>query len=186
MDKNHIRKLLIQKRNELSAEALEQASKIISAKILNLECYINAKSIGFYVSINNEADISFVWQHAVNHRKKCYFPKVMDKNSMIFLPGDSLSEFTKNKWGILEPSVKESYSLPVSELNLLLVPLVAFDVLGSRIGMGKGFYDKALLKNNSTILVGVAYEFQRVDFIKSETWDVKLDIIVTEKRVYFV
>lgn len=186
MDKNHVRKLFLQKRRDLSSEIVEQVAKIIAAKVLTLTCYNHASSIGLYMSINNEIDLNDIFKHALEHNKKCYFPKVIDKNSMIFLPATNLNDFIKSKWGILEPITTEIESCPVSELNVLLVPLVAFDILGNRIGMGKGFYDKMLAKKHSTILVGVAYEFQKIDYIKPETWDVKLDIIVTEEKIYFV
>ena len=186
MNKNSIRKLFIQKRIGLSNTTQIHVSKTICETILNLHCYKNSQTIGLYMAINNEIDISFVWRNAIDNNKQCYFPKVTDKNSMLFLPANNLANFTKNKWGILEPTTNEISACPTSKLDLLILPLVAFDNLGNRIGMGKGFYDKALANNCATTLIGVAYDFQKVPLIKSETWDVKLDIIVTEKMIYSV
>ncbi len=184
MDKNSIRKFILQKRNKLPIATQTQSSKTICETILNSDYYINAQTIGLYMAINNEIDINLIWQNALKHNKKCYFPKIIDKNSMIFLPANNMENFIKNKWGILEPTTNSPY--PINKLDVLIIPLVAFDNLKNRIGIGKGFYDKALEKNTSTTLIGVAYDFQKVPLIKSETWDIKLDIIVTEKMTYSV
>ena len=63
--------------------------------------------------------------------------------------------------------------------------MVAFDIHGTRIGMGKGYYDKTLATVRPKLLVGVAYEFQRLAFISPQIWDVKLDAIITEKNIYW-
>ncbi len=203
MDKQSIRKIYLQKRKALSHNDMIKSSKDICNAVINLEHYKKAQTISLYMPIKNEVDTNIIWQDAINKNKNCYFPKVTDKNSMIFLPADKLEHFAKNKWGILEPTTKIIKSLPVNKLDIMIVPIVAFDSAGNRIGMGKGFFDKALevhsrismqssnkehLKNFNTtpILIGVAYEFQKIPLIKSETWDIKLDIIVTEKTVYYV
>ena len=65
------------------------------------------------------------------------------------------------------------------------MPLVAFDCKGNRIGMGKGFYDKALKNAIKPALIGAAYDFQKFTKINAETWDIKLDIIATENAIYY-
>lgn len=184
MDKNDIRQLTLQKRRSLSELTVQQASTNICKTILNLEKYKSSKSIGLYMAVNNEVNIELIWQDAIYNQKKCYFPKIIDENYMIFLPGNNFKDFSKNKWNILEPTTNHSNSYEINKLDLLIIPLVAFDNLGNRIGMGKGFYDKALQNYHSTTLIGVAYDFQKVSLIKSETWDIKLDIIITEKMIY--
>lgn len=225
MNKNDIRKLFKQKRNSLDNLEVTNYSKIIAKRILNLECYKNSTTVGLYMPINNEVDLISVWQDALAKHKKCYFPKVIDENTMIFLPSNNLDDFQKNIWGILEPTTDLKNSISVDKLDLILVPLVAFDLFGNRIGMGKGFYDKFLAKifaddelqedlarrtelyslvdedfcfesnlkfasavrfrkKPGNILMGVGYDFQKISKIKSKTWDIKLDIIVTEKGFY--
>lgn len=184
MDKNHIRKLMLQKRKSLAQIMVENISAKICKDICHLDAYINAKSIGLYMSINNEIDLSLVWQNALNQKKICCFPKITNPNNMVFLQSHDIKEFIKNKWQILEPNLEDLNAYPIEKLDLIILPLVAFDASGNRIGMGKGFYDKALMNIQTTILCGVAYEFQKVPFIKAETWDIKLDIIITEKMIY--
>ena len=186
MDKNSIRKLIIQRRNSLSNDEQIIASTVICETILNLEIYAQAKKIGLYMAFNNEIDLSRLWQDAITSNKQCYFPKMINENNMIFLPADNIQCLSRNTWGILEPTTSEALSCPINQLDLITIPLVVFDENGNRVGMGKGFYDRALADNNTTIKLGVGYDFQKVPQLKPETWDVKLDIIVTEKMVYCV
>lgn len=186
MDKNSIRKLFIQKRNFLSQDSQVNASRVICELITNLSLYSQATNIGLYMAFNNEIDVNILWQDALSKNKQCYFPKVLNANLMIFLPVNNATNFSRNKWGILEPTTNEALSLSPTNLDLIIIPLVAFDKSGNRVGMGKGFYDRALANNNHTIKIGVGYDFQKVPLLKAETWDIKLDIIVTEKMVYSV
>ena len=96
---------------------------------------------------------------------------------------------TKNCFGIKEPEIiKENVILP-GDLDLIFLPLVAFDKDGNRLGRGSGYYDHtfAFLKTQSIkkpLLVGIAYEFQKIDKIPTDEWDVHLDLVVTEKNIY--
>jgi 5-formyltetrahydrofolate cyclo-ligase len=108
---------------------------------------------------------------------------------MSFFSYTSQTPIIENVFGIEEPDLSYAKSVSVESLDLILVPLVAFDKDCNRIGMGEGYYDKALSDlNNSnkkrTHLMGVAYNFQKVEQIKPNKWDVPLDCIVTEIDVY--
>ena len=93
-----------------------------------------------------------------------------------------------NRFGISEPDTNQAKEIPIQSLDIILIPLVVFDQSCNRIGMGSGFYDKALsaLDNSKkkTYLIGLAYEFQKVDQIEPNKWDIPLDYVVTEKKVY--
>ena len=95
-----------------------------------------------------------------------------------------------NTVGILEPVYKKRDLKPPSALEIVLVPLVAFDKNFNRVGMGGGYYDRAFAfskfrKNwHKPLLVGVAYSFQEVDKINSKAWDVPLHAVITEERVF--
>ena len=88
----------------------------------------------------------------------------------------------------LLPDINEAKEIPIQSLDIILIPLVVFDQSCNRIGMGSGFYDKALsaLDNSKkkTYLIGLAYEFQKVNQIEPNKWDIPLDYVVTEKKVY--
>ena len=100
-----------------------------------------------------------------------------------YLPGMPL---IKNKYGINEPEYDDSKMLDAQQLDLILLPLVAFDDHGQRIGMGGGYYDRSLAhitKPNAKhrpLLIGIAHNLQRIPSIQAEAWDIKLNGIITE------
>jgi 5-formyltetrahydrofolate cyclo-ligase len=104
-----------------------------------------------------------------------------------YTPGDAL---VCNRYGIPEPARVHGRRIKTTALDLVLMPLVAFDATGHRLGMGGGYYDQCFgFLNRRTCwrkprLVGLAYEFQQLPFIKPEPWDVALDAIATERHVY--
>lgn len=184
MKKSEIRKNILPLRKELSEPLLTLASTAITDAILELDDYKNAKKIALYMAINNEVNLEKLWNHACYNHKACYFPKVTAEH-MHFLPGDNIDQFIANKWGILEPSSNLQDAININDLDIIILPLVAFDCTGNRVGMGKGYYDKTLKSSKHPTLVGVAYEFQKITKINAETWDIKLDIIATENAIYY-
>lgn len=185
MDKKNIRKKIIAKRKSIANSKYQYASKVITHKLLSLNAYTNAQQIGLYMAINNEIDLKKIWQNAQQNAKNCYFPRIKNTDKMQFYKACNPDQFTKNQWGILEPfAIPENYIEP-NALDIIIIPMVAFDNYGNRIGMGAGYYDKALQNCVQTILIGVGYEFQKITKINAETWDVKLDIIVTEDEIYY-
>lgn len=96
-----------------------------------------------------------------------------------------------NRYGIAEPVHRGLHLCSVRALHLVLLPLVGFDARCNRIGMGGGFYDRsfAFLRGRRCwrrpLLVGLAHECQRVDAIKPRPWDLPLDAVVSERRIYW-
>lgn len=94
-----------------------------------------------------------------------------------------------NQYGISEPDIPISHQLKPIELDIVLMPLVAFDLNGNRLGMGGGFYDRSFSflmrrkSNKKPRLIGVAYDFQEIETLDSDSWDVPLDAVVTESRL---
>jgi len=95
----------------------------------------------------------------------------------------SFDELKKGTFGILEPPQDRFRKVRISEFDLVIVPGIAFDLTGHRIGFGGGFYDSFLGSITAT-KIALAYEFQIVDEIPTRAEDVKIDILVTEKSVY--
>ncbi len=102
------------------------------------------------------------------------------------------SDLQPNHYGIPEPSSGLQGITP-AQLDIIFVPLLAFDSLGTRLGMGKGYYDRALAEfrsgktaNEKPLLIGLAHECQRVERLERAIWDVPLDRIITDQTVYLV
>lgn len=142
-----------------------------------------ANNLAAYLAIGGEVPVDATLYKARSHGANTYVPQVID-TQMQFVRIDHTTRFTRNRFGILEP---EDIDPPGTEpmLDLVLVPLVAFDDHGHRVGMGGGFYDRYFaasryLERPRPQLIGVAHDFQRVDSLQPMPWDVPLDAIVTE------
>lgn len=109
---------------------------------------------------------------------------------MVFAKSHPEVEYELNRFGIPEPKASPRQTLKALELDLLLLPLVAFDSKGNRLGMGGGYYDRTLAHLNRQKgwrrprIIGLAHELQRVDGLKNNAWDVPLDGIITDQCLY--
>ncbi|OGT43354.1 MAG: 5-formyltetrahydrofolate cyclo-ligase [Gammaproteobacteria bacterium RIFCSPHIGHO2_12_FULL_40_19] len=190
LDKTELRKSIRHHRKQLSPDAVAQASSVVSEKIMHLPEFSNAKKIASYLPHENEINLAMVASCTEALNKSLYVPILSEKNKLQFYGVDENTQFRKNKWGIEEPIISKDIPVSPHTLDLILIPLVAFDRHRNRLGRGAGCYDRCFAFTKNTpidkrpVLIGVAYEFQKVDEIISESWDVRMDYIVTEKRVY--
>lgn len=161
--------------------------------LVNQPLFQNAHHIAFYLANDGEMDPSLLLAYAHQQGKICYLPILNPDMSPTLLfakyqPGDTLYP---NRYNIPEPTTDSNNLRAASDLDLVLVPLVSFDLQGNRLGMGKGYYDRSfafLLENpkpNLPHLVGLAYEIQKAPALPHADWDVPLHAIVTEETVYF-
>lgn len=141
---------------------------------------------------DGELDLQYVIKHIWKMNKTCYLP-VIGKNKfqkLSFAPFEQQTELKKNKYGIPEPVISSREATQAQDLDLVLIPLVAFDRDGNRIGMGGGFYDRTLsfMEQRNTWLkpniYGVAYEFQQVSSIKKDPWDIPMHGVLSEIKQY--
>lgn len=184
MNPTQLRQSLRDQRKKLSVETVSAASAIIAKKIISFPEFLNAEYIAFYFSNENEIDLAEITHYAQQKNKKIYFP-VLDKKQLLFYQIDENTQYIKNQFNILEPIHSDKDFFPIEKIDLFLIPLVAFDEACHRIGRGLGCYDRVLVsKQKNATLIGLAYEFQKVDRIIPESWDVAMDKIVTEKNIY--
>jgi 5-formyltetrahydrofolate cyclo-ligase len=114
----------------------------------------------------------------------------LHNRALWFLPYGRDTRLAPNRFGIPEPDVAAHTRCRARDLDLVLMPLVAYDDAGNRLGMGGGFYDRTFsyLKYRSfwrkPLLIGVAYELQRLESLPARPWDVPLNGVATEKRLY--
>ncbi|MBI2784958.1 MAG: 5-formyltetrahydrofolate cyclo-ligase [Legionella longbeachae] len=184
--KKILRDTMKQKRSKLSVSYNTAASIQICSRIRSLEQYKNAKNIAFYAAANKEIDLASLWHHASSHEKICYFPVLKEDDlTLFFLPATPNTLFKKNRYGIAEPDISLDLAIPIENLDLVLIPLVAFDVRCNRLGMGAGYYDRTFKNKGKCSLFGVGYQFQRVDYIDLEPWDVQLNAVITQRAIYW-
>lgn len=152
----------------------------------------NSHRIAVYLPVNGEMDLRPLTDYLWSMGKRLYLPVLANFSERklwfsAYTPGAPL---VGNRFGIPEPARANLRRTSPVALDLVMLPLVAFDATGNRLGMGGGYYDHcfAFMKRRrhwrKPRLMGVAYEFQRLPLIDPEPWDVPLDAVATERRVY--
>lgn len=183
MVKEFIRQEMKQKKEVLTSDEISQKSDSIQRFLYELPLYKDAEAIFCYVSFNEEVRTADIITKALLDGKKVYVPKIV-KGNMKFIEIMSLSDLVPGFFGILEP--KSSEEVVPSHHNFVIVPGLAFDKAGRRIGYGKGFYDRyfEMYGEDRFIKVALAYEFQIYEELQECPEDVKMDMILTENRTY--
>ena len=181
----NIRNKLKSQRAQLSLEHVKQSSISISKKVKTTGVFNDSQRIGFYHSVKGEADPSYL-----KTTNKEFFLPLLSKSEeghLTYIEVTPDTRFENNKFNIPEPIFCDNLITDAASLDLVIVPLVAFDRHKNRLGMGGGYYDRtfAFKQHNSTkpILMGFAYDFQEINTIETEWWDIGMDIIVTETRI---
>jgi 5-formyltetrahydrofolate cyclo-ligase len=182
--KDRLRKSIERKRNTLStSEVLEKSSRI-KKRIFEMDLFRDAQTILFYVSYGNEVYTHDMIKESISLGKTVVVPKSVTKNNALIL--SRLTDWNNLEVGaynILEPKQESIEQVDVESIDLIIVPGVVFDESGNRIGHGKGYYDRLLNDSRNIPSIGLAFEFQIVENIKSEQHDEKIDIIITEDRI---
>ena len=192
--KSDIRRQISIFKHETEAMMVDFAGDVIDYKVMALEEYKNANSIFIYVDYNKEVKTSLIIEDALKSGKNVAVPRVYshevgadEKSSkyMKFHYISSRDELEKGYNGLLEPMVDAPLADGDTENALMVMPMVAFDGDRNRVGYGGGFYDKYLNCHNFAFKLGLAFEEQKVEAIDDkEEYDVKPDMIVTEKNIY--
>ena len=190
--KKKLRRLLREKRLCLTSIEQKKLSACINRSLLKLPEFQISNKIAVYLSQENEVDLSSFINQSWKMRKTLYLP-VLDqikKRTMKFCLYQPQNQLTPNQMGILEPPSGVDREIDPAMLDLVLIPLVGFDICGHRLGRGGGYYDIAFMfcKENmlkpDPRLIGVAYEFQKIKHINKDESDVCLHQVVTEEKVY--
>ncbi len=189
--KKSIRQKIRAQRRQLTAIQRQSAGLEVLRQLRRLPGFLTCKKIGAYIANDGELPLDYVVDFFWERKKNSYLPALFGKNTRLMHFGhfSKNSQFTLNRYGIPEPSSHIRRQLKPQQLDLVLLPLVAFDANGNRLGMGGGFYDKtfAYLRRRTNWrkpkLIGIAYDFQEAEHLPSEPWDVPLDYIVTQSRI---
>jgi 5-formyltetrahydrofolate cyclo-ligase len=188
--KSQIRQRIRLDRNLLSELDVAGAGEQLSAQLSKHLIIQQGKKVGCFLSFDGEIctkqTLSLINQLGAH----CYLPKLRPykPNRLWFMPYDSSVPMTNNRFGIAEVNLPVSQAIGVSKLDVVLLPLVAFDLKGNRLGMGGGFYDATFshLRSNKNrpAFIGLAYELQKLESLPSDSWDLPLDGVCTESGFY--
>lgn len=190
INKTEIREKVRQSRRALSASQRRMAAKNLLRNLRQFPHFQYSQHIAIYLTNDGEIDTSVLIQDLNRRGKTLYLPVLQPckKGYLNFVRWHSYSRMTKNRFNIAEPVLETKDVISPTFLQLICMPLVAFDAQGNRLGMGGGFYDRSLAHmanaGNKPALLGLAYELQRVDHLPVEPWDIALDAIATDKQLY--
>jgi len=192
-ERKQIRQQMREQRRAQSAAQSRDMGWQASRQLQQSRIFRNSQHIALYLANDGEIDPWYIIEAVWRSGKQCYLPVLglRPGNRLWFIPYKPDTKLINNRFGIPEPAhPRQQRSLKPQSLDLILMPLVAFDRQGNRLGMGGGFYDRSLafLQHRHSWrkprLVGLAYEFQQVDQLPYQSWDVPLDAIVTEQQIY--
>ncbi|WP_100103593.1 5-formyltetrahydrofolate cyclo-ligase [Candidatus Hamiltonella defensa] len=183
-----IRSQMREHRRLLSEEKQRSAVQSVIQHVSIHEKISLAQHIGVFLSFDGEIPtqplIEYLWQQ----NKKVYLPVVdpVLEAHLLFVPYHKSTPLIRNKWNIFEPPLEPTQVIPFEKLNILFVPLVAFDKNGQRLGMGGGFYDRTLQKavSKGPYPIGLAHDCQRVKNFPIAQWDIPLPEIMTPSKIW--
>ncbi len=178
MDKKTLRKSLLEVKKSLPQEIIRKTSAKINQNLTSIEAFISAKTILIYASLPWEVDTSFIWNYA--RQKQLVFPKV-EKGELSLIRVKNKESLQPGTMGIKEPFVGD-YILP-SAIDLAIVPGLAFDKGGYRLGYGGGYYDKLLPKIRG-VKIGLIPEMFRLPKLPREDHDIPVDIVISELGIF--
>ena len=175
MDKKTLRREIREKKRAMSPEEIEARSARLGELFAQTEAYKNAKTVYGYLPYNQEVRTVPILERAIREGKKVAVPKVYG-DTMRFLYLNDLTRVAKSNMGIPEPVADE----PVAddETALVLMPGLAFDEAGHRIGYGGGFYDKFLAQEPNHPTLALCYEFQMLPYLETEEFDIPVDTVL--------
>lgn len=192
MDSHQIRRQIKAYRQQLSRQTLKLHSRRALRLANSYPPFRHSRRIAFYFAVRGEMDPAPLMQLAQRAGKSVFLPVLRDRptTSLWFAPCTSDTSFTDNRFGIPEPNFKHRQLVMPWTLDLVFVPLIAFDLTGNRLGMGGGYYDRtfAMRRRRNHLrgpkLVGLAHEFQKQPQLSVMPWDIPLDAVITETTIY--
>jgi 5-formyltetrahydrofolate cyclo-ligase len=191
-DPAKLRKEIRSRRRALSPHIQRLHSSAMSLLLCRSPLFLNSKRIALYLEEDGEIATDLILSRARKLKKQCYLPVLRPRPQQAlwfaeYRCGDCL---TRNRFGIEEPRIHTHRLIPPWGLDLILLPLVAFDTRGNRLGMGGGYYDRTLAHRahrkfwQKPKLIGIAHDLQKVKELERATWDIPLDGVVTERKFY--
>ncbi|MFT4144114.1 MAG: 5-formyltetrahydrofolate cyclo-ligase [Mobilitalea sp.] len=178
-------------RNQLSSGEQMLLNKEVRERLYQTEAYAKCTNIFTFVSFGSEIDTHEIFHKAIADGKRVYVPRVEGKQIEFYRLLD-LALLIKSKYGILEPLMDEDlHHIPSDSnfnnnkyQNLMLLPGLAFDIKGNRIGYGAGYYDKflSLHMDNYFYKIAIGYDFQVLDELPAEEYDRRTNMIITPSR----
>jgi 5-formyltetrahydrofolate cyclo-ligase len=191
-EKSDLRRTLRTRRQSLSAEDQKLAARALVMNVAGTRLFLVSRRIACYLPNDGEIDTRLVIEHIRRLHKILYLPVLspLAHDRLWFAEAKPKTKLVPNCFGIPEPAVPTRNLVRAQKLDLILMPLVGFDDHGNRLGMGGGFYDRSLeflrhrTRWHKPQVLGIAYDFQRVNGLTPDSWDIPLQGVITDRAVY--
>jgi 5-formyltetrahydrofolate cyclo-ligase len=182
--KKDFRLLMFQRLRSIPTLILQNFSDKIQELAVDSDLFQKASCIASYYPLQGEVFTQFVFETAKNKNKRVGYPRVNERQTLDFYEIDHFSELSLSRWNVWEPSshLPSERRLLLDQIDLMIIPGLAFDRFGKRLGRGRGCYDQ-ILQHFSGIKMGFAYSLQMVSEIPFDSWDESVDFLVTENEI---
>ena len=181
-NKKALRASIKQKRRALSIEYRQRASRKMQAELTRLPCYQAAEYIMLYMAMQYEVQLDELIAMVLKDGKKAVIPLVTGAGLMEAVELSDMADLVPDKYGIKTVSEEKRRLIAPDKIDLIIVPGVAFDKAGHRLGMGGGFYDRFMLRASRAVRAALAYDCQLLAAVPAEVHDLTVDYIITEKQ----
>ncbi len=184
--KDILRKDILNIRDSMDPVLRRSKDERIRMKILRLREFIDSKGVMLFASFRSEVNTMRLMEDILFFKKRLFLPKVDPAKKVLKVyEVTSLDSLKPGHMGIPEPSIICRVA-DIHDIDLIIAPGVVFDRRGGRIGYGRGYYDKLLRGfKNRILIIGIAYDEQVIDVVPMEEHDIYMDIIVTDREVYY-
>ncbi|QXI38716.1 5-formyltetrahydrofolate cyclo-ligase [Pseudomonas xantholysinigenes] len=187
-----LRRVLRNARRALTPAQQRQAAEGLYRQLAQDPLFRRARHIALYLPNDGEIDPRLLLNAALKRGKRVYLPVLhaWPRTRMVFQRFEAGEQLRPNRFGIPEPLVERKRQRAIWALDLILLPLVGFDEMGGRLGMGGGFYDRSLAYQSrrkawkKPLLLGLAHECQKVERLAQASWDVPLQGTVSDRGRY--
>lgn len=183
-EKERLRREYLECRLQIPPKEHREKSWAIQERFIRLTPFTRAGCVALYSSFKGEVDTRLIFEEGLRQGKEIFFPAVNGvADRLVFLAAKSQQELSPGRFGILTPPWEPERLKPFWQMDVVVVPGVAFDLKGRRLGYGGGYYDRTLSqKAAGPCKIALAFEAQLVQELPPHPGEAKVDIIVTEKR----
>ncbi|WP_142502659.1 5-formyltetrahydrofolate cyclo-ligase [Klebsiella sp. 2680] len=186
--RQHIRQQIRQRRRALTPEQQTLFALQAADRMMVYPPVLLAHTVAVFLSFDGELDTQPLIDQLWRAGKRVFLPVLhpFSPGNLLFLHYHPHSDLVVNRLKIHEPRLDVRDVLPLSQLDVLITPLVAFDAVGQRLGMGGGFYDRTLQNWRQYYLqpVGYAHDCQQVEALPAEQWDIPLPAVITPSKTW--
>jgi 5-formyltetrahydrofolate cyclo-ligase len=180
MTKHEIRKEIAKKLSSQKESEKKKKDEIIKGKLLSLQEFKTAGTIAFYVSFASEVDTKALIDEALATGKRVVVPVIVEDNLEMCEIESREADLAEGPCGILQPDKCRNKPFPKDQIDLIIVPGVAFSKAGARLGRGRGFYDRFLKSLPRRIKrIGLAYDLQIIEDLPTTPHDIPVDVVIT-------